>query len=271
MLRPVRIAVTGAGGRLGGQVVELLAASGEHEVVAVARRPLAGVRAEIADYDDPDALRAALRGADTLVFVASDGPVPGVLRHHEHVIGAAASCGVGHVVALSGLDADPASPFCYAHTAAETERLLREGGGGFSIARASIYTEFFARWLDDARRTGELRLPAGDGRISLVSRLDVGRCLAALALSEPTGRHHDVTGPASPDLHAVAALAGARYVALTPDEYAAETAAAGEDAWWLYAFSTMFASIREGRWAAVSGETAGLMGRPPTSVADVLG
>lgn len=79
-----------------------------------------------------------------------------------------------------------------------------------------------------------------------------------------------VTGPASPALHAVAALAGAGYVALTPDEYAAETAAAGEDPWWLYAFSTMFASIREGRWAAVSEEAARLMGRPPISVAHAL-
>jgi NAD(P)H dehydrogenase (quinone) len=75
----VRIAVTGAAGRLGGQVAGILATAGEHQVVAVSRRPLAGAgpgpRGEVAaaDYAGPAALRAALRGVDTLVFVSSDG------------------------------------------------------------------------------------------------------------------------------------------------------------------------------------------------------
>jgi NAD(P)H dehydrogenase (quinone) len=277
----VRIAVTGAGGRLGGQVVDLLARSGERELVALARRPPpdrapGAIRWARADYDDPASLRAALRGADTLVLVSSDGPVPAVLGHHEHLVAAAAAANVGHVVALSGLDADPASPFCYAHTAAALEELLRASPCGASIVRASIYTEFFGRWLIEARHSGQLRLPAAAGRISLVSRLDVGRCLAALALGAPTGRHHDVTGPASLDGADAAAIAGAawgsavEYVAVTPDEYAAETAAAGEEAWWLYAFSTMFASIRNGRWAGVSDEVERLTGRPPASLAEVL-
>jgi len=270
----VRIAVSGAGGRLGGVVVQLLAAGGRHDVVALARRPLAD--AVVADYDDKGALRAALRGVDTLVFVTSDGEAARVLVHHENVIGAAAESGVAHVVLLSGLDADVSSPFCYAHTAGRTEQLLRESGCGFSIARASIYSEFFLRWPDAARATGRIRLPAGDARMSLVSRDDVGRCLAALAVGAPTGGHHDITGPEALDVATTAAIAAERwgipieYDDVTPADYAAETAAAGEDPWWLYVFASMFASVREGRWAAVSDAVRELTGRAPTQFAELL-
>lgn len=48
----MRITVTGAAGSLGRRVVEVA----------------------VADYADPSALRAALKGVDTLVFVSSDGP-----------------------------------------------------------------------------------------------------------------------------------------------------------------------------------------------------
>jgi NAD(P)H dehydrogenase (quinone) len=46
---------------------------------------------------------------------------------------------------------------------------------------------------------------------------------------------------------------------------------AGEDPWWTYAYSTMFASVREDRWSTVSGEVLRLTGRVPSSVADVMG
>jgi len=198
-----------------------------------------------------------------------------VLRHHENVIQAAADSGVGHIVALSGLDADVASPFCYGMSYGYTEQMLHDSGCAVSIARASIYTEFFLGLLRLARASNEIRLPAADGRMSLVSRADVGRCMAALATGEPTGRHHEITGPGALDLAAIAALAGrswgtpVRYVDLAPAGYQAEVART-EEPWWCYAYTTMFASVREQRWASVSGEVLRLTGRPPVPVWDVL-
>lgn len=276
----MRIAVTGAGGRIGGQVVRLLAAREEHEVVALSRRlaqpRLAHVSEVMADYEDPAALRAALRAADTLVFVSSDGPTAQVIIHHHNVIRAAADSDVGHIVALSGLDADLSSPFCYAVSYGYTERMLHDSGCAASIARASIFTEFFLGLLIPAQATGEIRLPAGDGRISLVSRADVARCLAALAVDAPAGHSHDITGPESLDLATVATLAGkqwgvpVRYAGLTAADYRVELARAGEDPWWQYAYSTMFDSIRQQRWSTVSGEVLSLTGRPPAPLSEVL-
>src|SRR4051794_29856471 len=129
----MRIAVTGAGGAGGGQVVELLAAEPGHEVMGLGRRELRSSLAAtvVADYADVAALRVALSGVDALVFVSSDGEAAKVLVHHENVVHAAAESGVEHVVALSGLDADVRSPFCYAFTYGRTRRRCARAAAAF--------------------------------------------------------------------------------------------------------------------------------------------
>jgi NAD(P)H dehydrogenase (quinone) len=118
-------------------------------------------------------------------------------------------------------------------------------------------------------------VPAGDGRIGLVSKGDVGRCLAALARRGPTGRCHEVTGPAALDAAAIAATAAqawVRPVAYRPISAAAymAQAAATEDPWWLYAYTSMFASIREQRWDRVTAEVQHLTGRDPRHLGEIL-
>ncbi|AKZ58640.1 putative epimerase [Streptomyces ambofaciens ATCC 23877] len=278
----MRIAVTGAAGSLGRRVVQLLADRADVDVVAMTRRKLPaealppGVECAVADYADPPALRAALKGVDTLVLVSSDGPDARVLLHHRNVVAAVVAERVGHVAALSSVDADSASPFCYAVVNRLTEDLLLASGVPCSFARASLYIEFFLGWLTQARSTGLLRLPAADGRVSLVARDDVARALAALAVGGPTGRHHDITGPESTDLAGIASTAAevwrtpVAYVDIPADTYSAETAATGLDPWWLYAFSSLFASVREQRWDRVRDDCAQLTGRLPRTLRDVL-
>ncbi|MFF3736314.1 NAD(P)H-binding protein [Streptomyces sp. NPDC002566] len=278
----MRIAVTGAAGRLGRRVVQLLAGQDGVDVVAITRRKLPAealppqAKVAVADYTDPRALRAALQGVDTLVFVSSDGPDARMLVHHRNVVAAASAERVSHVAALSSVDADTASPFCYAVVNQLTEDLLLASGVPCSFARASLYIEFFQDWLTKARTTGLLRLPAADGRISLVARDDVARALAALAVGEPTGRHHDITGPESADLARIASVTAeawktpVTYVDIPNDMYCAETAETGLEPWWLYAFSSMFASVREQRWDRVCDDYTRLTGRLPLSLRDVL-
>ncbi|HET9082660.1 MAG TPA: hypothetical protein VFO01_19365 [Trebonia sp.] len=186
------------------------------------------------------------------------------------MIRAARASGVARIAALSGLDADPCSPFCYGYT----ERLLTGSGCLVSIARASIYSEFFAGFLARARAGGQVRLPAADGRISLVCRADVARCLAALAARPAAAT---TTSPAlSPRPGCRLSLGG------TPVghraglcQYYARRALCGdgyrrEDPWWIYAYSTMVASIRKQRWAAVSDEVRRLTGCSPVPVRETL-
>jgi uncharacterized protein YbjT (DUF2867 family) len=132
------------------------------------------------------------------VFVSSDGPVAEVMVHYRNVIRAARDSGVARSVALSGLDADPSSPFCHTVSYGYTGQPLAESGCPVSIARASIYSECFPGFLARSRTSGQLRLPAADGWIWLVCRADAARCLAPLVVAPASGRHHDITGPESP-------------------------------------------------------------------------
>ena len=243
------IAVTGAAGRLGRQVVSLLCAD-ERDVVAVARRPVPvplGATAGVADYDDPPALRAVLASVETLVLISSDGEAERVLQHHLNVVTAAAGTGVGHIVVLSSVDSDRASPLCYAQVNALTEQAVRDSDVAHTIVRASIYTEFLASLCTTARVAGTLRLPAADGRIGLVARSDVGRCLAACALRAPTGGPLDVTGPQRVTLTDLAAHLGLAYEPVSEREFLRHLAGQ-ETPWWSYAYASMFASVREQRW-----------------------
>lgn len=237
----MKIAVTGSTGRLGNHVVRRLAAPGTHEVIGLTRAT--------APYDDAARIRSALSGVDTLVFVSSDGESHKVLLHHQNVLSAAFDARVRHVVLLSGVDADLASPFCYAYTNGYTEKLLLESGMHYSIGRASLFTEFF-HGLFRPSADGVVRLPAGS--VSLVNRLDVADCLAALALLGPTGTHHDLTGPSVSSVADIAESLALPYEEVSEEAFAASLALAGEEPWWVYAYASMFASVRQGRWQSVT-------------------
>ena len=96
------------------------------------------------------------------------------------------------------------------------------------------------------------------------------RALAAVAMHEPSGRRFEITGPKALDMPTVAdrhrtATGGMlRYVDITPRQHRAAMARDGTDPWWAYAFDTMFSSIREQRWAAVSDDFRELTGQAPT-------
>jgi NAD(P)H dehydrogenase (quinone) len=247
-----RIAVTGARGRLGGQVCSLLAAHDDVEVLALTRA--------VADYDDVPALVRALDGVDTLVLVSSDGEAERVLHHHDNIAGACPPADVKHVVLLSSVDVDVDSPFCYARVNALTEAALARVSVEVTAVRASIYTEFFDTLVELATVDGELRLPAGDGRVSLVAREDVGRTLAACALA-PSSSAYDVTGPAALSMDEIAAVRGLDYVPVEEAEFQAFLAGR-ESPWWSYAYTSMFASIRQHRWEVVTDSVEQLTGQP---------
>lgn len=278
----MRIAVTAANGSMGRRIVQLLATGTDHEVVAVTRRPFDGpelpnVATELADYSDASALQRAFDAVDTLIFISSDGPAANVILHHQNIVTAAEAAGIRQVAALSSIDADLASPFCYAVTNGRTEQLLEESDMAHSVVRASIFGEFFSTaFLAKAKVTGEIRIPAADAGIALVSRDDVADALAMRALLGPSAAPTDITGPEALDGRAVAAIANdvwnrpVKYVEVPPERFALDLTCDGMDPWWTYAFVSMFESIRQRRWETVSGEVEALTGRPAMPLSAIL-
>lgn len=267
------IGVTGATGAVGGGVLCHLQRSlpGE-EFVAIGRRlgrlPVTpGLRRATADYEDPRALRRALRGVSTLVFVSSDGEPRRMERHHANVLAALDATGVERVLYTSVTAAVTGSRFSYAEIHRRTEQQLLELEAAVAVVRASMFAEFFLdRWASAAIATGVLALPAGDGAVSFVSRADVAEGLARLAARWPEGVLHTFTGPEAHSLEGVAAVLGrharrpVRYRPMTEATYRADLGR--EEAWVAHAFATMWHAVAEGGFATVDRELPELLGRP---------
>lgn len=116
----MKVAVTGANGRIGRDVVERARAEG-HEVVAIDRcrpdldvEPQPGISVVAADVTDYDALRAALDGCDALVHLAAitgPGHVPDHVVHDQNVVGsyhalrAAVDVGIRRICQASSVNA----------------------------------------------------------------------------------------------------------------------------------------------------------------------
>jgi NAD(P)H dehydrogenase (quinone) len=261
------IGVTAATGGVGSRVLREL--QGRATTVALARRPeavAAGVEARRADYDDPASLRAAFAGLDTLVFISSDGVVETMIRHHEHVVAAAIEAGVPHVVYTSIVDIEPDSRFYYSPGHRDTEAWLRASGIRCCFARTSIFADFFLEtWL----QTDTLAVNAADGRMSLVTRDDTAAALAAAAVAHADGVI-DVTGPQALTAAEIAAIAGVAYEPLGDAEYRRRLTAEGNPGWLVDAYSSMFRSVVEGRFASVSDDVPRLTGRPQQTFAAFL-
>jgi NAD(P)H dehydrogenase (quinone) len=270
----VAIGVTGASGGVGSRVIiHLLAGADPPHVVALARRPsavpeVANQTVRFADYDDPSSLCEAFTDLRTLVFISSDGVAETMRRHHEHVIAAASDAGVDHIVYTSIIDVSPDSGFYYAVVHRETEALLSESGLSHCLARTSIFADYFlSTWIAPAFDEGTLALPAGDGRMSLVTRDDVARALAVAAVSRCEGVI-ELTGPAALTAGEISQITEAatgrrlRYRALEEGAYRRRLAGDQAPGWLTEAFSTMFASVREGRFELVSSDIPELTGEP---------
>jgi NAD(P)H dehydrogenase (quinone) len=267
---------------VGSRVVRhLLARERPPAVVGIARRPdavaaAAQVAVRRADYEDPVSLRDAFTGVGTLVFVSSDGVAESMRRHHEHVVAAAAEAGVDHVVYTSIVDVSPDSGFYYAAVHRDTEALLAEAGLSHCLARTSIFADYFvSTWLAPALDEGTLALPAGKGRMSLVTRDDVARALAVAAVSRRDGIV-ELTGPDALTADEICRITeGAtgralRYLALEDGAYRHRLDEAHAPGWLIDAFASMFASVQAGRFEVVSPDVARLTGEPPKPYAEFV-
>jgi NAD(P)H dehydrogenase (quinone) len=276
------IAVTGASGGVGSRVVRnLLELEHGEPVVALTRTPeaipkLTGLTARYASYEEGSSLRTAFGGVDTLIFISSDGVAEPMRRHHTNVVSAATEAGVGHTVYLSVLDVSPDSGFYYSPVHRETEAMLVDSGLSCALARTSIFADYFvSAWVTPALADGSLGLPAGEGRMSLVSRDDVARALAALAV-ERMPVMVELTGPEAltgTEICRITSKATGRelsYLALDEPSYRGRMARDGEPEWLIEAYSSMFESVRKGRFERVSADIPDLTGVPPQSYAKFI-
>lgn len=268
------IVVTGSTGNLGGRVARLLAAAGAPQRLVCrdpARAPqLEGATAVQASYGDADAVRAALQGASTVLMVSASES-PSRLSAHYTFADAAASAGVGHLVYISFYGASPTATFTLARDHWATEEHIRASGVPYTFLRDNLYADFLPLMVG---ADGVLRGPAGDGRVSVVAQDDIA-AVAAAVLRSPSahvGATYSLTGPQELTMAEIAATigGGVRYLAETVEEAYASRASYGAPAWQVDAWVSTYTAIAAGEMAGVSRDIPDIIGRPATSLAQLL-
>ena len=272
------IAVTGATGKLGGQVARRLADRGFGQTLVVrdpARAPrLPGAVTARAEFRDRNAVAAALRGADVVLMVSAAESADRVAEHRAFVDGAV-DAGVGHLVYISFYGARPDAAFTLARDHWATEQHIRASGLPFTFLRDNLYADFVPGLVGE---DGVIRGPAGDGRAAVVAQADIAD--AAVAVLTDAAAHadrtYDLTGPESLSLHEMAAIvaeATGRAVTYQPETEAeayASRAAYGAPDWQVDAWVSTYTAIAAGELARVSDDVRQLTGRSATPLAAVL-
>lgn len=272
------IAVTGSTGNLGGRVARRLADAGVPQGLLVrdhSRAPeLPGAQAFLSPYDDPDAVREALEGIETVLMVSASES-PDRLEQHRTFLDAAAQAGVAHIVYTSFVGAAPDATFTLARTHWHTEQHLRHAGPAWTVLRDGLYADFLPGLVGE---DGVLRGPAGDGRVAAVAQDDVADVAAAILQDSAAhaGRTYDLTGPEALTLTDVARILGevtgrpVRYHDETVEEAFASRARYGAPDWQVEAWVSTYTAIAAGEMAAVGPAVEQLTGHPATSFEELL-
>lgn len=220
-MKTMHLAVAGASGQLGSLVVnELASQCAGHPgttLAAITRTPerhaawqAQGIDVRWGDFDQPQGLAAALHGVGRLLLISTN-TIDGTGRRvaqHQHAIEAARQAGVAHIVYTSFLqpEEDKRSLLNDDHRA--TEALLAGSGIAHTILRNAFYQDLLLMVLGTAAVDGRLRTAMGAGHVSYVAREDCAHAAAAALADGYSGnRILDITGPASLDAPALAAIA----------------------------------------------------------------
>jgi uncharacterized protein YbjT (DUF2867 family) len=206
--RSQKIAVTGATGRLGSHLVEILEQRG-HDVVPIARST--GV-----DVVSGEGLDEALAGVETIIDAASQASpderaaTEFFTASARNIQRAGAAVGAKRIVLVSIIGIDKFKGGFYAAKLAQEEKLL-EGPLPVRIVRASTFHEYVDELLGWTIQDGVAYLP--EWRVQLVAVRVVAETLADAA-EEPeieNGRITEVAGPQAARLaDVVAALIASR-------------------------------------------------------------
>ena len=184
------VAVTGATGKTGRPVVSVAQARG-WTVRALARRRDDPEWTPF-DWDDRDTWHPAFAGGDA-AYVLIPFNHPGAPEVTPDIIRTAAAAGVSRIVLLSSLDAEHAdadSPLRVCE-----EALLDTGVASAILRPTWFFDNFTTGSFAGMVSAGDLRLPAGDGRIPFVDVRNIADfAVAAMAADGPTGIL-DLTGP----------------------------------------------------------------------------
>lgn len=176
----MKIAVTGATGHLGSEIIQTLKQQVDNKnIVGIARKPEKashwGVEIRKGDYNNKTDLDAALKGIDIVLLVSGMDSPDKRVEQHRNVINAAKKAGVRKMVYTSILGKKGKSTFdAIVQSNRQTEKDIQESGMDWSIGRNGLYIEPDIEYLEKYKEAGEIANCAGDGFTSYTTRAELG-------------------------------------------------------------------------------------------------
>lgn len=265
----VDVFVAGAAGNTGRPLVEELHRR-RASVRAMVRRPDDVVPGNpekvVADFDDVDSIRTALRGARRAYLVT-----PSSERAEEqqrNFVDAAREAGVERLVLLSQLGARADSPVRFLRYHAAVEEQIRDSGIDFTFLRPNLYFQGLFAVAAIIAEQGVLPAPIGDAAVSAVDVRDIAAVAAAALTQDAYGQAtFTITGPEAITHAAMAdAIANAtgrdvRFIDTAPDEFAAALSGV-LPAWQVEGLLEDYAHYRRGEASEITQVVEQITGRP---------
>jgi len=211
----MKIAITGASGQYGRLATDRLIERGlASDLILITRTPVklaerarAGCSVRYGDFDKPETLPVALRGADRLLLI-SGTRVGARVPQHKAAIDAAVGSGVGHIVYTSFVNVDAANPAIVTRDHRATEEMIRASGVAFTFLRDAHYADAMILNAGPGFIASGVWLTSTAGaREAMVWREDCVNCaVAVLTQSGHENRAYPITGPNRESFADVAAM-----------------------------------------------------------------
>ena len=272
------IGITGVTGKLGSYVADLVDQQGIASI-HLARSPerakvYASAEIRRMSYTNTPKVIEALKGIDTLLMVSAREN-PERVKEHKEFLDAAKLAGVQHIVYTSFYGADEKATFTLSRDHAQTEAYIKKLGFTYTFLRDNFYLDFF---IDIALENGEIRGPAGRGRVSAVARKDTSRVAAEILLNpkESENQTLNLTGPEDLSMEEIVEILSKETgKTITYVDESVEEAYESRKKWsaqtWEYdAWVSTYTAIKAGEQAGVSTDVEKVLGRPAMSLIDVL-
>lgn len=196
--------ITAATGQLGTKIVEeALKVIRPEGLVLTVRNPgkadrfkAMGVEVRKGDYEDEAELTEAFRNTDVLVYIPSltFPSLPRVIEF-ENAISAAMKAGVRHIIYIGFMADQETSPFQMSPAYGYVHRRLASSGLKYTYIRNAMYADPLPPYLPELVERGRLLYPAGEGRVTFISRQDVAKAVVRIAVEEKLqGKTWTLTG-----------------------------------------------------------------------------
>lgn len=267
------IIVTGATGRVGSKLVELLLKVSE-PVRVLTRNPQKvaslqafGASIVLGDFTQLNTLNAALLGCDRLISIP-----PNTLNQAEQEIQlfkAAKCAGIRRIVKLSTVKANPESNCHFFRQHAIAEEYLKQSGVSFTILQSNSFMQNFLWFTHEMRTQGTLSLPMQGAKTAPVDIRDVARVAhVVLTRADDEGKTHNITGLEMLSLKdiaeqiSVAANKKITYINVSPCDFKRTLLQSGLHEWYAEAIVASWQVASEGQ-PTVTNAVAEITGRRP--------